>query len=52
VDGSRFTRRFDVPLEDGISLKPSTAVSHNELGVATIPHLFGPATDGRLIKGT
>ncbi|CAN5278262.1 hypothetical protein BH18ACT12_BH18ACT12_13030 [soil metagenome] len=51
VDGRKFTRHFDVPLENGISLKPSTAIIHNELGVATIPHLFGPATDGRLIKG-
>lgn len=52
VDGRKFKRQFNVPLEDGVSLNPSTVVTQNELAVSSIDHLFGPAIDGKLIKAT
>ncbi len=50
VDGRKFKREFNVPLADGVSLKPSTVVTQSTLAVSSIDHLFGPAIDGKLIK--
>jgi len=45
-------RQFNVPLEGGVRIKPSTTIETNVLNVSRIENLFGGEIASELIRGT
>lgn len=51
LDGKNYSKNFNVDIEGGIRLRPSTVFTNNELKIGKIDTLFGQLRKPMLIKG-
>jgi hypothetical protein len=49
IDGKPVEKRYQVPLKDGVRIKPSTMLSDDHLSVAEIARVFGPVISSTTI---
>ncbi|MBL9127452.1 MAG: hypothetical protein JNL97_07395 [Verrucomicrobiales bacterium] len=50
IDGTPVEKRYQVPIKNGVRIKPSTMLAENRLGVANIANLFGPVVSATTIS--